>query len=353
MTQHIDVAIAGGGPVGLVAAGLLARAGVEVRIFEREPNQVRTEWRGSTLHPPTLAILDQLGMASEAVAGGVRVNRIQYRDLDDGDEGVAEYRYDSLVGRCEFPFRIQYEQYKMLTALRADAADRGLIDFSASVDDVRALSTGGVAFRVNSDEYGVRDYEASWLVGADGAHSVVRKAMGVAFPGMTYPTLSLVVAADVPLRRAIPDLADVSYCWSSEGRISLIHTPDVWRIALGTREPVSRSDLVDVSPIPDPSAAHASYLHAMRLIFDDAGDWMGVPLRQHQFYRSHQRVAERFAAGNMLIIGDAAHLNATQGGMGLNSGIHDAWEVASCLVDVLRGPQTADRYVAELSLIHI
>lgn len=333
--DDIDVAVVGGGPVGLVAASFLADAGITVRVFEKDENAPRQEWRGSTLHPPTLAILDRIGFASEAISKGIHVDRIQYRDLEGNAERVAEYRYDYLKDYCEFPFRIQYEQYKLLSALRQAASRREIIEFGATVvsmTDGPSEATLGVAHQDGV----TRDYRARWVIGADGAHSVVRKAMGVAFPGSTYPTLSLVVAADLPLDYAWHDVAAVSYCWSSKGRVSLIHTPDVWRLALGTDESVMRSDLVDTPTFPDPEQAHSSYRNAMQLIFPDRQAWVDVPLRQHQFYRSHQRVAETFAQGHVLLIGDAAHLNATQGGMGLNSGIHDAWQAASAVAAALR-----------------
>jgi 3-(3-hydroxy-phenyl)propionate hydroxylase len=115
------IAVVGGGPVGLVVALAFAAEGVPVVVLEADADGVRAEWRGSTLHPPTLELLDRIDLASVAVSGGVRVDRLQYRDLELGR--VAEFDYGVLDGKTAYPFRIQYEQYKLLRQLRAAAAD--------------------------------------------------------------------------------------------------------------------------------------------------------------------------------------------------------------------------------------
>ena len=121
MTKSInDVVVVGAGPVGLVTAIGLAQRGVKVIVLEQNSAEVAPQWRGSTIHPPTLEIFDQLGLAETIINGAVKVELLQYRDLELPD--VVNFKYSSISGLVKFPYRLQYEQYKVLKLLRDTAA---------------------------------------------------------------------------------------------------------------------------------------------------------------------------------------------------------------------------------------
>lgn len=321
-----SVIVVGAGPVGLVAALGFAAADVPTVVLEAGEPGVPSEWRGSTMHPPTLERLDGLGLAGPAVTGGVRVDRVQFRDLEH--PRAATFRYSVLEGRAPFPFRLQFEQYKLLRLLRERAAAAPLVDLRY---DRRVVSltpdSGGVTVTAASAAGRLESEHASWVIGADGAHSVVRKLSGLAFPGDTYPGLSLVAATGFPFEDAVEDLAPVSYWTGPGGRLSLIRTPDVWRVAVSVPD-------TPAGPPPEyaygPDRPHPALTAALEMIPGAAG-WAARPIEQHKFYRSHQRVAGALHAGRMLLAGDAAHLSSTTGGMGLNSGVHDAFDLVSRL----------------------
>lgn len=315
MSTDTRVAIVGAGPVGMVAALGLHRIGVPAIIIESEPDQVRSEWRGSTLHPPTLEIFDELGIADPILEHGVRLERMVYRDLELG--GEASFPYDAISDETRFPFRLQYEQYKVLRHLKDALVERGIPVLYEHTVTRFEQDDASVSITVEAEgrEQTIR---AEWLLAADGAHSIVRKSLGIEFPGFTYPTQSLVVATPLAFEQYVDDLPPVSYWSGPRGRVSVIRTPDVWRIAITT------SLGVDDDYEYNGDNPHPSFIDGMNLLLKGAIDPLTIELKQHQFYRSHQRLASTFRVGRVLLAGDAAHLASTTGGMGLNSGVHDA-----------------------------
>ncbi|MGW0504939.1 FAD-dependent oxidoreductase [Micromonospora sp. NPDC003241] len=325
------VVVLGGGPVGMVTALALARYDIPVVVLEQGHDEVRSEWRGSTVHPPTLELLDELDLAAPVLAEAVRVRRLDYRDLELTES--AQFSYDLLEGETRYPFRLQYEQYKLVRQLRRAVAAAPNVDlrFGHEVVGLRQDDTR-VELEVAVDGER-RTVSCHWAVAADGARSIARKLLDVPFPGFTYPSMSLVVATPFRFEDAVPDLSEVGYWSGPRGRFSLIRTPDIWRAALSTNTGV------DDEP---PTGTHPDFLAAVELLLGSPTPPDGLlPLHQHQMYRSHQRLADSFRIGRVLLAGDAAHLSSTTGGMGLNSGIHDAMAVAAALAESDQDTATA------------
>ena len=323
-----QVIIAGAGPVGLVTALGLAQRGIRVLVLEKNSIEVPPQWRGSTIHPPTLAIFDELGLADEIIVGAIKVEVLQYRDLEI--QQVVNFDYDCLDGLVKFPFRLQYEQYKVLKLLRIAASNNSKIEiqYDSLIESVNQDSNG-VSVQVSKNGV-TKSVRADWLVGADGSHSAVRKALGIELDGFTYPYPTTVVATPFKFEDHFPGLAPVTYWSGPTGRLSMIRTPDIWRIAMTT--PLEGVDISsdDRGSISEPTQ---DFIVAIDLLLSriPGVSLADLELKQYEVYRSHQRIAREFSVDRVALAGDAAHLTTTNGGMGLNSGVQDAAALVKAL----------------------
>ena len=341
-----QVIIAGAGPVGLVTALGLAQRGIQVLVLEKNSIEVPPQWRGSTIHPPTLAIFDELGLADEIIAGAIKVEVLQYRDLEIQE--VVNFDYDCLDGLVKFPFRLQYEQYKVLKLLRTAASNNSKIEiqYDSLIESVNQDSNG-VSVQV-SKSGATRSVRADWLVGADGSHSAVRKALGIELDGFTYPYPTTVVATPFKFEDHFPGLAPVTYWSGPTGRLSMIRTPDIWRIAMTT--PLEGVDISsdDRGSISEPTQ---DFIVAIDLLLSriPGVSLADLELKQYEVYRSHQRIAREFSVDRVALAGDAAHLTTTNGGMGLNSGVQDAAALVKALeaAIALNGSGPISQYAKE------
>ncbi|HEY8614464.1 MAG TPA: FAD-dependent monooxygenase [Roseomonas sp.] len=323
MSQEKPVIIAGAGPVGLVAAAGLVRRGVPVTVLEAGP-ELSGEMRGSTFHAPTLDMLDGLGAAQPMIAQGIVAPRMQYRSRDQGI--IADLDFGVLADVTRHPFRLQCEQFKLTRILYGLLQDQPgfSLRFNAQVT---ACADHGDQAEVTL-ENGER-ITGSYVIGADGARSPVRKSSNIEFEGFTWPERFLVLSTPFDFAEIIPDLADVSYYADPEEWFFLLKVPGVWRAMF----PVP-ADVSDEATMTDEYArARFGRIVAGR---DD------YPIRHRTLYRVHQRVAKTFRQGRVLLAGDAAHINNPLGGMGLNGGVHDAFNLAEKLATVWQGDAGAD-----------
>ncbi len=318
------VVIAGAGPVGLTAALVLARHGINVTVLERGP-ELATESRASTFHPPTLEMLRELGVTDALMRKGIVAPEFQYRERGGGP--VATLDLGVLAGDTDFPFRVQCEQSKLtpilLDALPATARAR----FG---HEVRGVAPGATGVRVSTSRGPV---DCDWLIGADGAHSAVRHGIGADFEGSTYPERFLVASVDEDLTATMPGIAPINYVFDPEEWLVLLRTPDHWRVLLPTAAGTDGDD--ELRRLPQ----------RLERVAD-----LGRPWRIHHasLYTVHERVTRRFREGRVLLMGDAAHVNNPLGGLGMNSGIHDAVRMSGALARVLGGApeQVLDRVAA-------
>ena len=315
------VLVAGAGPVGLTIALALAQRGIDVTVLERGAT-LSAESRASTFHPPTLEMLDEVGVTEPLMAIGLRAPRFQYRDRDGGI--YAEFDLTALAADTRYPFRVQCEQNKMcaiaLEELRRYANVEVL--FSHAVIDV-TQDSNGVTVATTSGTLG-----GSYLVGADGAHSAVRRSVGIEFEGLTYPERFMVVSTTFDMASAFEGLAFVNYVSDPDEWLVLLRTPDHWRVLF----PIPEDEDEDAARAPAAVEARLQRVHARAEPY---------PVLHTTFYNIHQRVAASMRAGRVLLAGDAAHINNPLGGMGMNSGIHDAYSLALRLARVLAGESDA------------
>jgi 2-polyprenyl-6-methoxyphenol hydroxylase-like FAD-dependent oxidoreductase len=325
-----SVAIVGAGPVGLVTALRLARAGHEVAVLEAEPD-ISEELRASTFHPPTLDMLDTLDLAAPLVAQGLVTPTWQVRAHETGERAV--FDLGVLANDTAFPHRLQVEQHKLSRLLLAALAEAGgAVRFGHRVDAVMQDADG---VDIAGEGFALR---ALWVIGCDGARSVVRRAMGLDFSGETYPETTILATTDFPFHDAMPGLSNVNYIWTQNpafaGTFSLLRVPGKWRASL---YPAPNETVED-------ALKPAAIERKLQAIHPKDSPYHVPDLRP---YRVHQRIVDTYRAGRLLLAGDAAHLNSPAGGMGMNGGIHDAFELTDTLDAVLRGGDAAllDRYV--------
>jgi len=322
-----DVIISGGGPVGLCLALLLAAQKIDVVVLEAEAEVVR-DLRASTFHPPTLDMLDPLGITAALLERGLPCPSWQIRMHPSGERAVFDLAV--LEGETRHPYRLQCEQWKLSDALleKLKASPHADVRFGASVV---SANDRGDAVSVEVESGGSREtLRAAYLVGCDGARSVVRGAMGLAFEGLTYPETTLLVTTQFPFEDHLEGLSNVSYCWKQNGNFSLLKVPGRWRVSVYPDENKS----IDEQMTGD--ALNASMQDIVQ---------RDVPytIAEQRPYRVHMRMVDAYRKGRMFLAGDAAHINTPAGGMGLNGGVHDAFELAAALADVLRSSASDTR----------
>ena len=315
------VVIAGAGPAGLTAALRLAQAGVPVRIYEAA-DALSREARASTFHASSLEMLDTMGLSDELLDRGLVAPTYQFRDRREGC--IVELDMSVLADETRFPFRLQLNQGVLAELIKERLAgfDDAEVRFETRVTGVEVEDVAAVLSVESSD--GARSaVRAPYVIAADGSHSSIRNALGIPFEGVTYPDRYLVAATAMDLKQHIPDLAYVNYVGDPEQWYVLLATPDGWRVLF----PVAMD-------VPDEEVAEESRVQELlRGVIDLGQPW---PLEYKQLYKVHQRIAATYRVGRVCLAGDAAHLNNPLGGMGMNSGIHDAFELSGRLIRMWR-----------------
>jgi 3-(3-hydroxy-phenyl)propionate hydroxylase len=319
-TPDCEVIIAGGGPVGLCLALLLSRAGVTVRVFEAEP-AISLDLRASTFHPPTLDLLEPYGVTGDLVARGLVCPHWQIRLHPDGDRAV--FDLSVLAGETRHPYRLQCEQWKLTEAIKDQLAKLPHVKilFNAKVESV--TQTADKVQLVAQQEGETLRLEGDYLIGADGAWSAVRRSLNIEFEGFTYPERFLVVSTAFEYADHLPRLSYVNYCSDPHEWCVLLRVPTLWRVLFPTK-----AEETDEAVLTD-----ASVQARLQNLLPQAQAYV----TQHRtLYKVHQRVAQRFRHGRVVLAGDAAHINNPLGGMGMNGGIHDAMNLTEKLLAILQ-----------------
>ena len=325
------VIVVGAGPVGCVATAVLAAGGIEVTLLEAAPELPR-ELRASTFHPATLDLLVRFGVVDELIGRGLIAPRFAYRDRRSGV--VAEFDLGALADVTGHPFRLQCEQYKLCEIMidRFASMANVTVRFGAEVAGAADRSDGASVVLASGETL-----VADAVVAADGAASAVRKSLGLGFEGMTYEDRYLVLSTPFEMAAHLDDLAYVNYISDPDEWLVLLRTVDLWRalFPVGDHED-------DAEALSDESAQRR--LNGVVALRED------YEVAHRTIYRVHQRVADRFLVGRVVLMGDAGHINNPLGGMGMNGGIHDAVLLGASLAAVLRGEVDADRLARHAEL---
>jgi 3-(3-hydroxy-phenyl)propionate hydroxylase len=326
MPSERTILIAGGGPVGLIAALALARQGLNVRVFEADED-VNEAPRASTTHPATLEMLADLGLIADVLREGLIARTFQFWDRPSG-RMVAEFDHALLKNDTRFPFVVQCEQHKLakLAIARLRACRNAEIQFSARVAAIDQRADG-VQITVES-RHSTERATGGYLVAADGGRSAVRNALGIAFEGYTFPERFLVLTTpfDFAAERGCAFRCYFSDPdeWANLFKVAGNDGRGLWRVVFPTRPGESAAQVLN----------ERSVQQRLQRFFPRSGPYSVV---HRNLYSVHQRVAATFRQDRIFLAGDAAHVNNPIGGLGLNCGIHDAVELAALLGGVLLG----------------
>ena len=326
MPTERPVLVAGGGPVGVIAALALARQGIPVRVFEAEA-RVDDSPRAATTHAATLEMLDELGLVDEVIRRGLIEPKFRIWDRA-AREVIAEFDFGLLANDTRFPYVVQCEQHKLanMAIERLRGIAHASVDFCARVASLEQFDDR-VDVVVESAN-GTRKISGSHLVGADGGRSTVRKALGIAFEGYTHPERFLVLttsfAFDAEYAQCSRNYFSDPDEWCALFKVSGDDGRGLWRVLFPTRVEETDEQALD----------EAAVQSRLQRFFPKRGPY---PVVHRNLYNVHQRVAASFGRGRVFLAGDSAHVNNPLGGLGLNFGIHDAVELSALLGKVLRG----------------
>lgn len=317
------VVVAGFGPVGAVAALALALRGVPVVVIEAA-DHVHTdpsESRASTFHPPTLEMLDDVGVLDELLSSGLVAPTYQMRDRQEGV--IAHFDLTVLAEDTKFPFRLQNEQQNLVAIVERKLHDLPNVRmiFGAPLEKVEVT---GERCQLELGGEDPQTVDARWVIAADGSNSAARRSLNIDFPGLTYPERFLVISTTYPMHEPLPGVAPVNYVSDASEWFVLLQTPRHWRVLF----PAPGHD--DAATLQAPEAVEAR----MQRVAPIEGRY---PISHTTLYNVHQRVAAAFRVGPLLLAGDAGHINNPLGGMGMNSGIHDAFAAVEAITRARAG----------------
>jgi len=321
------VVVVGAGPVGLCLSLALAQADVPVTLIEAmaDGNFLDQVPRAGSNHPTTLEFFDRIGLYANLEPRGIVAPRFAYWDRQDNAR-IAEFDHALLKDDTRFPYVLQCERIKIIEEALQMAKAHPLIEVRMATEFLGFEQTAdAVLARVKTAGGETETIRGSYLVSCEGARSIARKDLGLEFEGFTYPerTINIEVAYDFRAhgyteRNYISDPVEYSNLFHWKG------PPDRWRIHF----PTAIDD--DENELKRPEALQGRLRR-----------FLGI---EHEFeicgcnlYTVHQRVAAKFRVGRVVLAGDAAHVNSPIGGMGLNSGVHDAFNLADKLTRILHG----------------
>jgi 2-polyprenyl-6-methoxyphenol hydroxylase-like FAD-dependent oxidoreductase len=305
-----DVIVVGAGPTGLMLACELAMRGVAVRLLE-ERRDLPNITRAFGVHARTLELLDARGLADEIVQRGLPVYEVAPAP-------------GAVLNLKELPTR-----YPMVLIAPQSLTEHVLTDRAVQLGVETVYGAKVVGLEQDSEGVSLQladgtTERARYVVGCDGAHSAVRRLVGIDFVGKQYETHILL--ADV--RLAQPPTDGLSAATGPEGVVLLVPFGDGWFRAIAwdrTREQVPLAEPVPLAEI------RGAFLRIAKT------DFGMTDMRWSSRFLSERRQAERYRAGRVFLAGDAAHVHSPLGAQGMNTGIQDAVNLGWKLAEAVEG----------------
>ena len=309
-----DILIVGAGPVGLFLANECARRGLRYQIVEARATQSEHS-KALAIFPRTMEIFDMAGLVAPFVSAANRVT------------SLAVSSHGQTIARM--PFTPEETPYSYVAMVPQNETEAMLASALAQKGGKVAYETAFVSARQSGDrvhavlEHGgaQQQVSAAFVVGCDGAHSTVRHLLGLPFEGAAYPYLFML--ADIEHNHAFP-ADELLLCPHEKGPLAIF--------------PISEERCRIVATIPMAEGEAPSLALTQRLL--DERIPVGIKARSlywSSYFNIHHRHVPRLRDGRIFLAGDAAHIHSPFGGQGMNTGLHDAWNLIWKLDLYLRG----------------
>ncbi len=321
------IVVVGAGPVGLCLSLALAQADLKVCLVEAlsDDNFLEQVPRAGTNHPATLEMYERIGLYEKLEPRGIIAPVFHYWDRHEG-RLIAAFDHAHLKDDTRFPYVLQCERIKIVEEALKMAKAHANIDLRLNTEFISfTQDADGVTARVRNPAGDEEIIAGRYLVSGEGARSIVRKDLDIAFEGFTYDdrTLNIEVAYDFTRhgyahRNYISDPTEWSNLFHWKG------PPDRWRVHFPTDPKADEDALMR----PEALQAQMQGFLPIGKPFDIIGS---------NLYVVHQRVAQKFRVGRAILAGNSAHVNSPIGAMGMNSGVHDAINLADKLIAIARG----------------
>jgi len=313
-TADTDVVIVGAGPVGLFLANECARRGLRWRLLETRASQSEHS-KALAIFPRTLEIFDMAGVVAPFLDTANRVTSVAV--MAQGHR------------LAHLPFAPGESPYPFVAMVPQDVTERLLVDQLRRKGGAPEYETSFVSAVQHPDRVSVtvdhrghrRDLTAAFVVGCDGAHSTVRHLLNLPFEGAEYEALFLL--ADVQTNQAFP-ADELQLCPSEFGPVAIF--------------PMSATRRRIVATVEAPEGDSPSLGLVQRILRQRGpAELEARGLSWSTYFRVHHRQVAELRVGRMFIAGDAAHIHSPFGGQGMNTGLHDVWNLVWKLDLALRG----------------
>jgi 2-polyprenyl-6-methoxyphenol hydroxylase-like FAD-dependent oxidoreductase len=331
--RETEALVVGAGATGLMMACELFRRGIACRIIDQSPAPAQTS-RALGVHTRTLEVFQAIGIVEAVLAQGIRLSGMT---IYEGEKQLLHQGLQQARSRLHspYPFILAEPQYllehvltDLLHALGGEV-ERSCELVSFHQEDERVLA------QVRDAGGGEEEVQAKWLIGCDGAHSRTRHILGLPFAGSAYDEAFLLADVDLDWSRS----REEAYIWlHPEGLLAVFPLPhDHWRL---------------IASLPSTVAPPAS-LELFRQVFcARTSDWQTEisHLTWCSNFSISRRMVNRYRLGRVFLAGDAAHIHSPVGGLGMNTGLQDAYNLGWKLSLVLKGkasPSLLDTYQEE------
>ena len=307
-----DVLVVGAGPVGLALAVSLAGHGHDVTVVDRQATGANTS-RAAVLHARTLELLERIGVSKRLAGLGIHARQVSIRD---GDRELVRLRFDQLP--TEYAYTLMVPQNITEQVLLDRLEELGGMVHRPYVATGVSQTADGAEVTLDSGE----TINAEYVVAADGMHSKIRDAAGLGRDGNDALPLSFTLA-DVRVDGGLP-ADEVLVFFSKPGMLVVAPLPDgSFRLVAEVDDPPEEPDVVYAQRLLHTRGPRQTTVRVNEVIWGSR-------------FRIHERVADRYRAGRVLLAGDAAHTHSPAGGQGMNLGLRDAVTLGDALSVALR-----------------